>query len=65
VLGDHHDAVVAMVTLHDFSSGATATPEMQFVAGELAGVFLVEARRLRKRWRRQWRHVRDRDRFFE
>ena len=56
LLGDQHDAIVAMDWLH---SAATDEPnsEVAFAAGALAASFADDERRARRRWPTAWRRV--------
>ena len=62
VLGEHHDAVVAVAWLRDAVATGDADPECAFTAGELAGRFGRDAHRQRRRWRSEWRGARRRAR---
>ncbi|MBV8281217.1 MAG: CHAD domain-containing protein, partial [Candidatus Eremiobacteraeota bacterium] len=51
VLGEHHDAVVAMQWLRDHAARGTLT----FVAGQFSALELVTANSARARWPQAWR----------
>lgn len=56
ILGDQHDAIVAIAWLHDTAMD-TGDPEQAFVAGEIAGSFAADARALQGRWQPAWKRV--------
>ncbi len=56
LLGDHHDATVAIEWLHAAATDG-ADPEVAFVAGALAATFAYDHRRVEADWRAAWRRV--------
>ena len=58
VLGEHQDAVVAGQWLRDHAAAAAGSPvECAFVAGELAALEEVAAKRSRAEWRKAWKRA--------
>ena len=56
LLGEQHDAIVAIAWLHDAATD-TPEPEVAFIAGEIAGSFVTDARALLGSWRTAWKRV--------
>ncbi len=56
LLGDHHDATVAIEWLHSAAIDEPNT-EVAFIAGAIAHGFADDQRRVRNTWRAKWRRV--------